>query len=89
MIERRLNLGFRSRRHVSFVSRDRAMLLIHDRFEFDGRGLVSVPDDVGGRGDLLLIMVRHDLQSESRGASGHGREFDEVGDQAPSATTAG
>ena len=56
-------LGFRSKKLVGVVrSRDRAMILIHDHFELDGRGLIGVLDDVGRRCDLLLIMVRHDLE---------------------------
>ena len=66
-----------------FLSGDRAMLQIHNRFELGGRGPVSVLDDVGGLGDLFFGMVRHDLESKSRGPLADGRKFDEVGDQAP------
>ncbi len=65
------------------------MIRGYNPFELGGRGPVSIQDDVGRFGDLVFLMVRHDLEAETRCAPGHGREFDKVGDEAPAATTAG
>ena len=63
-----------------FISGDCVTIQICDGVEFGGCGPVGVLQDIDGIGDLLLLMVRHDLELELRGPFRHGGEFDEVGD---------